>query len=208
MGNLEIYEKVRAVPQEAKKTITAGRMKGFTDINPMWRIKVLTEQFGVCGVGWYFDINREWTESVGEEVCAFVDISLYVKVGGDWSKPIRGTGGSRLATKEKAGVYVSDECYKMACTDAVSVACKNLGIGADVYWEKDVTKYQTNVLPGSGQISKGQKEFLISECMRTGKSQKVICGLYKVGDFSEMNQEQFKSCAENFKKTPSKEDRK
>ena len=51
MGNLEIYEKVRAVPQEAKKTITAGRMKGFTDINPMWRIKVLTEQFGVCGVG-------------------------------------------------------------------------------------------------------------------------------------------------------------
>ena len=29
----------------------------------------------------------------------------------------------------------------MALTDALSVACKALGIGADVYFEKDVTKY-------------------------------------------------------------------
>ena len=30
---------------------------------------------------------------------------------------------------------------KMALTDAISVACKSLGIGADVYWNKDNTKY-------------------------------------------------------------------
>ena len=29
----------------------------------------------------------------------------------------------------------------MALTDAISVACKALGMGADVYWEKDNTKY-------------------------------------------------------------------
>ena len=29
----------------------------------------------------------------------------------------------------------------MALTDAISVACKALGMGADVYWEKDTTKY-------------------------------------------------------------------
>ena len=49
MENLELYNKVREVPQDAKKTISAGRIKGFTDINPMWRIKCLTEQFGPCG---------------------------------------------------------------------------------------------------------------------------------------------------------------
>jgi uncharacterized protein with PIN domain len=29
----------------------------------------------------------------------------------------------------------------MAYTDAISVACKLLGFGADVYWAKDNTKY-------------------------------------------------------------------
>ena len=29
----------------------------------------------------------------------------------------------------------------MALTDAISVACKMLGMGADVYWYKDRTKY-------------------------------------------------------------------
>ena len=53
MNNLDIYEKVREVPENAQKKIIAGRIKGFTDINPMWRIKALTEQFGPCGIGWY-----------------------------------------------------------------------------------------------------------------------------------------------------------
>lgn len=52
MSNLDLYEKVRQVPQEAQKTIGGGRLKGMTDINPMWRIKTLTEHFGICGVGW------------------------------------------------------------------------------------------------------------------------------------------------------------
>ena len=49
--------------------------------------------------------------------------------------------GSRLVSKENSGLYTDDECYKKAYTDAISVACKSLGIGADVYWEKDSTKY-------------------------------------------------------------------
>ena len=56
MENLHYYEKFRNVPAEAQKSIGGGRLKGMTDINPMWRIKVLTEQFGVCGFGWYYDI--------------------------------------------------------------------------------------------------------------------------------------------------------
>lgn len=141
MENLELYNKVREVPKDAQKAITAGRLKGFTDINPMWRIKCLTEQFGPCGIGWYYKTVEKWTETVGDETCAFVMIELYVLYDGKWSQPISGTGGSRLATKERSGVYVSDECYKMATTDALSVACKNLGIGADVYWKEGKTKY-------------------------------------------------------------------
>lgn len=141
MNNLEIYEKYRIVPAEAKKEIKGGRMNGKTDINPMWRIKALTEQFGPCGIGWYYKTIRKWLEQCGDEIAAFVDIELFIKVNGEWSMPISGTGGSMFAAKEKAGIYVSDECFKMATTDAISVACKQLGIGADVYWSADKSKY-------------------------------------------------------------------
>jgi hypothetical protein len=137
MGNLDIYNAFCSVPDNAKKPITGGRLKGKTDINPMWRIKALTEQFGPCGIGWYYEPLKQWTEQAGEEICVFVDIYLYVKVDGEWSKPIFGTGGNKLLEKESKGLYVSDECYKKATTDAISVACKQLGIGADVYWQED-----------------------------------------------------------------------
>lgn len=140
---LKIYESVRRVPPEAQKIIGGGKLKGMTDINPMWRIKKLTETFGTCGFGWYYEVTNKWTETAGTEVCAFVDINLFIKIDGEWSKPISGTGGSKMAATEKNGIYVSDECYKMATTDALSVACKQLGMGADVYWDKDKTKYTT-----------------------------------------------------------------
>ena len=49
--NLKIYNAVKKVPDEAKSAINGGRLKGKTEINPLWRIKVLTEQFGPCGIG-------------------------------------------------------------------------------------------------------------------------------------------------------------
>lgn len=139
---MELYNKFRAVPEEAKKQIGGGRLKGFTDINPMWRIKMLTEQFGPCGIGWYTEVlEKKLEKGANGEIAAFMDINLFVKNGEEWSKGIFGTGGSTFVANEKAGLYTSDECFKMAYTDALSVACKSLGMGADVYFEKDRTKY-------------------------------------------------------------------
>lgn len=142
--NMRIYKQVRAVPQEAKREIAAGRLKGKTDVNPMWRIKTLTEQFGICGIGWKYVITDKRLEAGADgEMSAFVDIDLFIKVGGEWSAAIPGTGGSAFVAKERNGLYTSDECFKMALTDAISVACKALGFGADVYWQADATKYDT-----------------------------------------------------------------
>ena len=141
--NMRIYDAVRAVPEEAKRAITAGRLKGKTDINPMWRIKALTELFGPCGDGWGYTIDRLWIEEGAKgEKCAFAMISLwYRQDDGMRSDPVIGIGGNMLVANEKNGLYTSDECYKMALTDAISVACKALGFGADVYWSADRTKY-------------------------------------------------------------------
>lgn len=144
--NMRIYEKTRAVPETACKTIQEGRLRGKTDINPMWRIKMLTELFGPCGFGWKYVITKKWIETVGEkDAAAFVDIDLFIKdeKTGQWSEAIPGTGGSTFKRMENSGkLYVDDDCYKKATTDALSVACKALGIGADVYWNSDKSKYE------------------------------------------------------------------
>lgn len=142
MENLAIYNAVRSVPDSAKRRIEAGRLKGKTDINPMWRIKALTETFGPCGFGWKYVItDKRLEQGANGEVAAFLDIVLFVKADGVWSDAIPGTGGSAFVAKEKNGPYTSDECFKMALTDAISVACKALGFGSDVYWEADRSKY-------------------------------------------------------------------
>lgn len=175
--NLELYNKVRSVPHEAKKPIGGGRLKGKTDINPMWRIKTLTEQFGACGTDWKYVVTDKRIESgANGEIAAFVDVNLYYKTNGEWSEAIPGTGGSMFVEKEKAGLYTSDECFKMALTDAISVACKALGIGADVYWEADRSKYGSRQpeqptdpqpkAPTKQKLTKALQQELINLCIQ------------------------------------------
>ena len=169
--NLKIYNELRVVPEEAQKKITGGRLSGMTDIKPMWRIEKLTEVFGMCGIGWKASIkNKEIIDGANGEKIAIVDIELYVKVNGEWSEPIEGTGGSSFIAKEKNGLYTSDECFRMAYTDAISVACKSLGMGADVYWgdskystqeKKDATKKTTT--KEVVKESKNKTELMIQE---------------------------------------------
>ena len=91
---MELYQGFREVPESAQKRIEAGRLKGKTDINPMWRIKALTERFGPCGSGWKYDIvSRDTLAGANGEVAAFVDILLSYKTVEGWSEPIPGTGG-------------------------------------------------------------------------------------------------------------------
>lgn len=161
-NNMEFYNLFRAVPQNALKKIAAGRLKGMSDINPMWRIETLTKAFGVCGIGWYYEITNQWLEKgANDEVSAFCNINLYIRDNnGEWSKPIQGTGGSAYVASEYKGLHTSDECYKMALTDAISVACKSLGMAADVYYQQGATKY-TQPAP--------EKEYKCADCGKVFK---------------------------------------
>lgn len=146
--NMMIYNRVRAVPQEAQKSFSNGSFNG-TDVNPMWRIQTLTEVFGPAGIGWYYEVLSERAETYGDTVMAIVDLNLYVKIGDEWSKPIYGTGGNLLVQMTKSGPRPSDEGYKKALTDALSIACKALGVAADIWYSKGVNvdptmKYATN----------------------------------------------------------------
>lgn len=207
MDNLFYYNQGREVPDTAKKPISGGRLNGKTDINPVWRIKKLTEMFGPCGIGWYYKSDREWLETYENQIAAFVKIELFIKVNGEWSMPIQGTGGSMFVEMQKNGAYVSDECFKMATTDAISVACKQLGIGADVYWDRDNTKYNTGrdqesqFLQTDEEKEKLFKE-LAEELSRTGYSWKAVIKTYKVGDVKDLTKLQLKDCIAKMRKQP------
>lgn len=160
--NMKLYELFRKVPEGAIKKIEEGKLKNFSNINPMWRIKMLTEAFGPCGIGWFTKEVERWKEEytlpvkIGNgyqeqlQVATYVKIHLFFKTkSGQWSDAVEGIGGSKEVGKG-VGEGISDECYKMAYTDAISVACKSLGIGADVYFANDITKY--------GGVGEQQKE--------------------------------------------------
>lgn len=154
--NTEIWNKMAKPPTTALKTIHAGRLKGMSDINPQWRYRAMTEVFGPCGVGWKYTIDQIWNVPASEDqVFAFARVSLYVKVDGEWSEPIPGVGGSMLIAKELKGLHSSDEGYKMAVTDALSTACKMIGVAADIYMGRwDGSKY----LDDSGKDDSRDKE--------------------------------------------------
>lgn len=220
VDNMYYYELGRSVPDTAKKTIQGGRLHGKTEINPMWRIKKLTEMFGPCGIGWYYRSVREWMETYDKTVVAFVKIELYVKVGGEWSMPIQGTGGSTFVELQKGSPYVSDECFKMATTDAISVACKQLGIGADVYWNQDGTKYarKDQAPEGTKRPTEEPKRppedpelgslrsQLLAECSRTGIGIERLLSVYgNANCLEDLTKLQLKNALDRMKNTKGKE---
>jgi len=163
--NMKYWEQLKQPPKDALKKITGGRISGMTDIHPQWRMKVATEIFGPCGTGWKYEIVKLWLEPpIDSQICGFATVNFYYKVDGEWSEPIPGIGGSKLLYKEKDGPYVNDEVYKMAVTDALSVAMKALGVGADVYAGRwDGSKYKdipsgTNATPDTQKVTNQKKQ--------------------------------------------------
>jgi hypothetical protein len=156
-NNLELWNKYRQPPASVLKPIGAGRLKGKSDINPMWRYQALTEEFGPCGQGWNYDILSLWTEpGANGEVFAFAKVELFTEPAkaGQVMRGIIGVGGSKLIQKEKEGMHNNDEGFKMAVTDALGTACKMLGFAADVYmglW--DGSKYKEPLAQPGGPVS-------------------------------------------------------
>lgn len=176
-NNLRFYSQGCEVPADALKPIRAGRLKGMSDVNPMWRMKRMTEIFGPVGFGWKYEIVKQWSEEfiheetvvVSEglppihpkfdqtgkvispavpavpkteqktrkyEIKCFCNVLLFVRdpETKEWSAPIPGNGGSAIVSMESKGAYVNDEGYKMALTDALSIAMKPLGIGGNIWY--------------------------------------------------------------------------
>jgi len=168
MENMRIWSAMNRPPAHALKQINEGTLKGKSDINPQWRYEEMTRKFGPCGKGWKYEIINLWTlpgaagrttkdsgGEAGNEVLAFAQINLFFKEGDEWSDPVPGVGGSMLVRATKYGEKSNDEAFKMAVTDALSVAMKVLGVAADIYFGLwDGSKYRDVEPAGKGAKSK------------------------------------------------------
>lgn len=179
MEALSIYKKLSQPPKSALREIKAGDLKGKTDINPQWRYEAMTEQFGLVGLGWKYEIQKLWTEpGANGETLAFAQVAVFVRDPDtkEWSDPIVGIGGSKLINKFSQGPKSNDEGYKMAVTDAFSTSLKMIGVAADIYAGRwDGSKY--NETPNlnkepqqSSQSNDEAKQKLINELLSTKKA--------------------------------------
>lgn len=139
----ERYAAASHVPKRVLKTIDVGRLKGKSDINPQWKISLMTEIYGMCGIGWKFEVTEKNTVTINTgEVMLFMTVAVYTRNGDEWSDPVYGMGGDFIVKKERTGLHANDEAYKMCLTDALGNALKYIGVAADVYEQLNDTKYE------------------------------------------------------------------
>lgn len=133
-NNLKIWNDVKQAPPQFLKKIEFGYLKGKTDINPQWRFMAMTQAFGVIGHGWTYRIVRTWSETGADgQAMAFAEVAVKTKLNGEWGEEFSGIGGSTIVELAKGNLKSNDEGYKMAVTDALSVAFKAVGVAADIY---------------------------------------------------------------------------
>lgn len=164
MEALQIYKKLSQPPKTALKEIQAGDLKGRTDINPQWRYEAMTEQFGLVGIGWKYEVQKLWTEpGANGETLAFAQVAVFVRDPDtkEWSDAIVGIGGSKLINKFSAGPKSNDEGYKMAVTDAFSTSLKMIGVAADIYagrWDGSKYLSESEINQKNGQKQNAQQK--------------------------------------------------
>ena len=115
---------------EQHKFTPAGIPSDPAGTTPLSPIAQLTELFGPCGVGWWYEIPcREiYTDPATCQKGAFLDIRLFYidPDTGKTSQPIPATGGAALTGSNG---FLSPDCYRAALFDALSLAAQTLGIG-------------------------------------------------------------------------------
>lgn len=116
---------------EQHKTNPAGTIPsdsaGMAALSPIGQ---LTELFGPCGVGWWYEIPRReiYTDPGTCQKAAFLDILLFYTDPdtGKTSQPIPATGGAAVTA---GSGFLAPDCYRAALFDALSLAAQTLGIG-------------------------------------------------------------------------------
>jgi hypothetical protein len=135
--NLRIWHSVKKTdPSYTKPFSRAGGFKG-TDINPLWRMMRMTEEFGPIGQGWGYEVlETRFDHLTDGQALVFALVKVWYREDGQTERYEVGPqwGGTQLIAARKDGkLFVDDEAPKKAVTDGITKCLSYLGVSADVY---------------------------------------------------------------------------
>lgn len=133
--NMAIWKAVFKTDSRFTKNFKRGGGFSGTDINSTYRMAVMTELFGPCGMGWGWLIEDRWSESIDGRGFAFVQAVIWYRIDGEVYTTGPQIGGTEYGR-------APDEAYKMAVTDAIGKCMTSLGLSADIYMKQYDSKYQ------------------------------------------------------------------
>jgi hypothetical protein len=140
--NLEFWNALkRTDPKATKPFQRAGGFRG-TQIDPAWRLQMMTEVFGPVGKGWGYE-QLEWTIA---ERMVFICCRVWYIDPHTGEKHFTGPqwGGTEMVRRNRDGTErPDDECFKMSMTDAIGKCMLQVGLAADIYLGQfDDSKYR------------------------------------------------------------------
>ena len=141
LDNMHLWNLLKRTDPKATKPFTRnGGFRG-TQIDPAWRLMIMTEVFGPVGKGWGYE-QMDWT--IAERmvfICArvwYIDPETGEKC---WTGPQ--WGGTEMVRRRNGIEAPDDECFKMSMTDALGKCLVQLGLAADVHMGQfDDSKYR------------------------------------------------------------------
>lgn len=139
--NLKLWNRLkRTDPKATKPFARAGGFRG-TQIDPTWRIQMMTEVFGPVGQGWGYE-QLDWTVA---ERMVFICVRVWYRDPDSGERCWTGPqwGGTEMVRRRSGLESPDDECFKMSMTDAVGKCLLQLGLAADVHLGQfDDSKYR------------------------------------------------------------------
>lgn len=127
--NLNLWSELERTDQDYTKEFTRGGGFKGTQIDPVWRMRRMTEVFGPVGKGWgYEELKHVITDGM-----VFVQLRVWYTLDGEKLYTGPQYGGTELFNRRSGGLVPNDEAFKMSVTDALGRCFLQIGLSADVY---------------------------------------------------------------------------
>jgi len=131
--NRAFWDRVMKTDPRRVKPITGKQYKGNSP-QPYYLVERMTEEFGMCGIGWGLNILSERMERMTDtDVLHVALIELWYRKGDQVGK-IQQVGQTKAAYKSSKGAMIVDEdAPKKSVTDAMTKCMSYLGFSGDIF---------------------------------------------------------------------------
>jgi len=140
--NRAFWDKVKKTDPKRVKPITGKQYSGNSP-QPYYLVERMTEEFGMCGIGWGINILNERMERLADnEILHVAVVELWYKHEGQTGS-ISQIGQTKACYKKKdGGLMVDEDAPKKSVTDALTKCMSYLGFAGDIFsGQWDDSKY-------------------------------------------------------------------